>query len=405
MDNGMTTSPKRSRAIGSYDGWLGRFPRQAVAIMCMVFIALTVGCPNVPVGQPSTGNGNDEEPPDVVITSKMITPSTGFGLSALEEPISLFYSVDESATDVRGFRVPVADGVLNSAPIGERVITATNLAVGANQVLSFDPGEAGIGFFRVGILFKIDGVEEDAESQAVIRVQGSPDPIFIQPGIALSLVDRGDNVFISFDVRDPEGDVQWRLFYLSETDSLNVPQDQLGTAIGTGSGNGGSFTFPTSSLEPGDYQLGISATDSGSSIAVTVANGQSARIVTIPNLTTTAPILRVTGASVPMPPTIEVTEPATTVTIATGESFTILFTGTILEPGATGTIEVFFDLDKNVSNGFVETIAVVPAETTSVMFPTNALPPPGTYFIGALIFDGVNPEVTDYASGSIIVAP
>mgnify|MGYP001604540570 CR=1 FL=1 len=388
-----------------FDGcWLGRFPRQAGAILCMVLLALSGGCPNFSGGPTPTDNGNDNVPPDGDTTAEIITPSTGFGMSALDPPVSVLYSVDESATNVRGFYFPVADGSLDSAPIGERVITATDLEVGVRQVFSFDPEEAGVGFYRVGIIFTLNGAEDDISSRAVIQVQGSPDPTFIQPSPALTEVTQGADVFISFDVRDPEGNVQWRLFYLSETDSRDNPADLLGTGLATGSGNAGTFTLTTGSLEPGDYQLGISATDSGSSIAVTVANGESDRIVTIPNTTTTAPILRVIEASVPMPPTIAITAPgATNVSIQSNESFTIRFTGEIHEPGATGTIEVFYDTDNDVGNGFVTIAADLSVSTTSVLFPTGV--PGGTYFIGATILDGINPAVTVYAAGKLIVTP
>lgn len=405
MGIGMTTSPKRSRAFGSDDGWLGRFPRQAGAILCMVFLALSGGCPNIPGSQPPPDNGNDNEPPDGDTTAQIITPSTGFPMSVLDLPVSIRYSVDEAATNVRGFYFPVADGSQDSLQIpgSERQITATDLKVGIHQFFSFDPEEAGVGFFRVGIIFNLDGVEDDAESRAVIHVQGSPDPIFIHPTEALTQVDRGDDVFISFDARDPEGDVQWRLFFLSETDSRDNPADLLGTGLATGSGNAGTFTLPTGTLEPGDYQLGISATDSGSSIAATVASGKSGRIVTIPSASVSTPKLKVVAAGQALPPTIEVTEPATTVTIPTGGSFTIRFTGTILEPGATGTIEVFYDDNVIVGDGFVLIGLPLAASATSVGLPTDVLQ--GTYFIGATIFDGINSDVTDYAIGKIIVTP
>ena len=387
-------------AIGFHSGWLSRFPRHAGAIFCTVLLALCGGCPNMGGQQPPPDNGNDNVPPDGVTTAEIISPSTGFDMSAHDLPVSVLYNVDESATDVRGFRIPVADGSLNSAPIpgSVRVITATNLAVGVHQFFSFDPGEAGVGYFRVGIEFSLNGVEDDAESQAVIQVQGSPAPVFIQPTQTLMQVSQGTDVFISFDCRDPEGIVQWRLFYLSD------PADELGTGLATGSGNVGMFTLPTDDLVPGDYQLGVSATDSGESVAVTVANGESDRIVTIPNTTTTAPILRVIEASVPMPPTIAITAPgATNVSIHSNESFTIRFTGAVHEPGATGTIEVFYDINDDVGDGFVTIGPPLAASATSVAFPTDVHG--GTYFIGATILDGINPAVTVYAAGKLIVTP
>jgi hypothetical protein len=122
-------------------------------------------------------------------------------------------------------------------------------------------------------------------------------------GIAMGAV--GTDVAISFDAGDPEGDVQWRLFYLSETDSRELPPDQLGTQIGPpGSGNVGNATLSTSGLNPGDYELGLSATDSGMSIANTVAAGDLERIVTIPNTATRGPIVRVVAEVDVVPPTL-----------------------------------------------------------------------------------------------------
>lgn len=394
--------------IWFHEGRLGWLPRQAGAILGTVLLALSGGCPNVPGGSapPDNGNGADPTNGNGDVTAKIITPSTGFGLSALDEPVSFFYSVDESATDVRGFFVPVADGSLNSVAIGDPVISSVGLKTGIQQVFFFDPREAGVGFYRVGIVFSLNGAPGEAVSSAVIHVQGSPDPIFIQPSQPVTPVSRGDDVVIIFDVRDPEEDVQWRLFHLSETDSLNAPVDQLGTELKTGSGNAGVFTLNTGPLSPGDYQLGISATDSGASIAVTAARGESDRIVTFLGVGETARIIEVLGAIEPMPPTIEITAPGSTnVSIPLGGSFTVLFNGTINEPGATGTIEVFYDTDNNRDNGFtiIPGAADLPVTRTSVEFPTNL--PAGTYHIGATIFDGINAEVTVYAVGRLIVQP
>lgn len=391
--------------IRFHSGWLGRFPRQGGTILCTVFLALNGGCPNFPGGPPPVDNGNDNEAADGngEVTAEMITPLTGFGLSALEEPVSFFYSVDESATDVRGFYIPVADGSLNSAPIGDRVITTADLATGVRRVFFFDPEEAGVGFYRVGIEFSLNGQAGDAESQAVIHVQGSPDPIFIQPSESLTQVSQGAEVFISFDVRDPEEDVQWRLFYLSETDSRTDPADQLGTELKTGSGNAGTYTLNTGALAPGNYQLGISATDSGSSVAAT---SDPDRIVTFLGDPVSARFIEVLTPIVSLPPTIEITAPgATNESIPSGGSFTIRFIGTINEPGAIGTIEVFYDTDSDEKNGFttIPGAANLPVSATSVAFPTGV--PAGTYYIGAIISDGINEPVSDYAGGKLIVTP
>jgi len=387
---------------------VARWSWRTATILGVTLVILGGGCPNLGPGNGNengnaneNGNGNTNDNTSGG-TAEIVSPSTSFGLSALDAPVSVLYTVDASATNIRGYYVPVADSGVNSAPIGDRVITATDLPAGVKQVFSFDPQEAGVGFYRVGILYTLNGTEGDVESQAVIQVQGSPNPLFIQPTQALTQVAQGADVFISFDVRDPEGNAQWRLFYLSETDSRDNPADQLGTGLATGSGNVGTFTLPTTSLAPGDYQLGISATDSGSSVAITVATGESERIVTVPNDTVSTPIFRVAEPGAPKPPTLAITAPgATDVALYRDDPFTIRFNGAVHEPGATGTIEVFYDLDDNVANGFTSIASELSPSTTSLPFPTGVAE--GTYRIGATIRDGINPSLTVYAAGKLSV--
>jgi hypothetical protein len=390
-----------------HGGRVGRFTRRITTVVGIVLLAVGGGCPNLVPSDNSNGNGNGNGNGNTNDnssggTAEIISPSTSFGLSALDAPVSVLYTVDASATNIRGFRVPVADSSANSAPIGERAITGTDLHAGVRQVFSFDPQEAGVGFFRVGILYTLNGTEEDVESQAVIQVQGSPNPLFIQPTQALTQVAQGADVSISFDVRDPEGNAQWRLFYLSETDSRDNPADQLGTGLATGSGNVGTFTLKTTSLDPGDYQLGLSATDSGASVAQTVSTGESDRIVTVPNDTVVTPIIRVAEPGASKPPTLTITAPgATDVALYRDDPFTIRFSGAVHEPGATGTIEVFYDLDDTVGNGFESIAPDLPVSTTSIPFPTGV--PEGTYHVGASINDRINPSVTVYAVGKLSV--
>ena len=53
----------------------------------------------------------------------------------------------------------------------------------------------------------------------------------------------------------------------------------------TGTGNTGAHTLATTDMAIGGYEIGISATDTGKSIAATVSDGFGDRIVTIPNNT------------------------------------------------------------------------------------------------------------------------
>jgi hypothetical protein len=373
-----------------------------VAGVCATLLVVGPGCPGVPAPGDNT---NDNTDGDGEVTAQIVSFSQNFGVSALDPPISVLYTVTGTPDSIAGFYVPVADESAGSAPIGERVIVVSALSPGTNRAFSFDPAAAGIGYYRVGLIVMVDGVELTPTplSTGVIQVQGPPEPRFIQPADAVTGVWKGDDLFISFDAGDPEGDVRWRLFYLAESDSRDNPPDELGTQIKTGSGNVGSATLSTSSMNAGEYEIGLSATDSGFTIATTVANGDLDRIVTIPNDLQSGPIIRVVDTTEVEPPLVVFTDPgASGVALFRDEAYTLRFRITISEPGATGYVELFYDDDDEVDNGYEDTIAEdLPASATSYPLPTNL--PEGVWYIGATVrtVGGISPATTYYAPGTI----
>lgn len=270
----------------------------ALAAACGVVTILTIGCPNPPDDNNNgNGNGNNNGNDNTAVEAEIISPTTNFGISELEEPVSVLYTVEEDAENIQGYYVPVAGAATDSPVIGDRVVAANDLEAGERMAFNFDPGEAGVGYFRVGILFDLaDQTDLSAESNSTIEVQGPPDPIFILPPDDINAVISGQTVQIAFDARDPQAIVQWRLFYFTPQDPLDNPANQLGTEIATGSGNVGNVTLLTEDLPLGDYQLGLSATDSGQSIASTVANGEFRRIVTVPSIGEITPTIRIIAA-------------------------------------------------------------------------------------------------------------
>ncbi|MCH7592402.1 MAG: hypothetical protein IH989_06465, partial [Planctomycetes bacterium] len=236
------------------------------------------------------------------VTARIISIIANAGLSIDDPAIVIFYKVTGVPDSISAFFVPVSDNSPDAQEIGERQSLAQNLpASGVDVFFQFFPTGAGVGFFRVGIEVTTDAQVIEAFSDGVIQVQGRPDPCFTQPcdpatsgqtlnGCGGLVCDRfhdvtvgnQDGVNIAFDAGDPEGAVKWRLFYLRETDSTGNPADQLGVEILTGSGNLGIVAFVTLELALGDYELGLSATDSGMSVAETVAfDGNDDRIVTV----------------------------------------------------------------------------------------------------------------------------
>lgn len=390
---------------------------QLLFFVCTLGLIVLGACtPNNP-----PQNNNDNESTGGV-EARVVSFVSNFAVSELEfPPPSVLYTVEKvpanTTTTVTGRIVQVADNSPGAQPIADPVEIATNLPTGTNRSFSLclkptdDPNgvcsleNIGVGFYRVQIVVSPQGFNQTiSESTGVVQIQGPPDPVFIQP-VGINFVTeaiQGETVLISFDVGDPEGDVQWRLFYLTEDDSLTDPADRIGTQLATGTGNVGTYSLATSILSLGDYQIGISATDSGSSIAATVASGRPDLIVTIPaDDADQTPIVRVVAETEPVPPTIAITSPgAAGANLFRDQEFTIQFTATAGEPGANPVIELVVDSDTNFSNGFVQSIASsLPITVSSYPLPTDL--PEGEYYIGAQIDDRINPPVTAYSAGTI----
>ena len=241
----------------------------------------------------------------VAVTARINSILASASLSIDDPTIVIFYTVTGTPDSISAFFVPVSDNSPDAQETGARQSLGQTLpASGTNAFFQFFPTGAGVGFFRVGIEVTTDGQVIEALSDGVIHVQGRPDPCFTQPcdpaasgqtlnGCGGLVCDRfhevtvgnQDGVNISFDAGDPEGVVQWRLFYLRGTDSAANPADQLGVEILTVSGNihvDVRFETGALGLAVGEYELGLSATDSGMSVAGTVGfDGNNDRIVTV----------------------------------------------------------------------------------------------------------------------------
>ena len=316
-------------------------------------------------------------------------------------PVSVIYTVTGTPDTLQGYYVRMETASSDSLRAAEPVPLATGLSTGTFASFDFDPAAAGVGYYRVGVVATVGEDDKTFESTGTLVVEGAPDPIFILP-VTGTQVPEGDDVEISFDVRDPEGQVYWRLFYLSATDARDASPEDLGTELLTGQGNAGTYTFSTTGLITGTYEIGLSATDSGSSVAATVLDGKLSQIVTIGNEDAAGPTFEIVEQSDAMPPTIQFLEPGSSdIELYGDELLTLQFLGAAPEPGATGSIDLFVDLDRNVSNGVTTFAEALPVSTTTYDLPTDLAE--GTYNIGATIRDDINDPVTVYATGQVIV--
>ncbi len=420
------TSRTTGTALRQPAQWFG-------VVLCVGLLIVTVGCAPGET-QPDGDNGdlNGTGGGTSGLDARIVSFQSDFGVSELEPPVSVIYDaeLDASISQISGFYVPVADTSAGAAPIGDRVITHPVLPTGTSQAFSFDPQEAGVGNYRVGIVITIGDQQYFEESIGVIRVEGPPDPFFVQPCdprfpdpsdpdeicTGITEVSPGADVPIAFDAGDPEGVVQWRLAYLDADDSRDASPHELGTQLLVGSGNVGNFTFSTSGLTAGDYEIALSATDSGFSISTTVSNGDLDRIVTIPRVseetgeTVSGPIIRINEERVASPPSVEITTPGNSdVELFGDQVFTIEFAATVEEPGATGLVDIFYDDDANYDNRIFLIDVDLPDTTTSLEWDIaekddgEYVVKDGSYYIGASIRDGVNPRVVRYASGKVII--
>jgi len=368
---------------------------------CTVTLLLAVGCPGLPAGTDNdNSDGTNTNGTDGEITGQILNVSRTVQISELEEPLSILYSVTASnQAGITSFYVPL--GGTEEDRVG---IDTTSPLLAGNGQFPFDPQVTGVGTFRVGLVITDGGDEKTITCEGMIQVQGRPDPVFVQPSGLVEIVRAGVEVTIRFDAGDPEGFVRWRVFYLTASDSRNVPADQLGTQIGPpGSGNVGGRVFATIGLAAGDYQIGISATDTGDSIATAVDKGDDDRIVTV-----FGPIIRLLADDASPPPTVAILAPSSAdVALFGDQSFTVEVRAQVFDPGG-GQLEVFYDTDMKLTNGFAATIGAVTVsasasddepQTLSFALPTDLAE--GTYYIGASITDGINATVSTYALGTI----
>lgn len=364
-------------------------------------MVVAVGCPatdSVPApDQNGNVSNNGVDPSDTTITAEVKSFKSNFPISELADPVDVVYSVTGNPTNIDGFYVPVSAGG-GELPGAVPVISAPDLPAGAGLSFPFDP-KIDIGYYRVGLIITDGSKQIEVRSLGTIQVQGAPDPEFIRPAPEEATVFAGTDVTVSFNAGDPEDDVQWRLFYTTDQTDFNESVDEQGVtlAVSVNMSNVGTAQFFTDGLPPGEYTLWLAATDSGTSIAATVQNGNESQIVTAQGPTVTI----VADPPPPVQPSIVITVPgAGGIQLFGDNGFNILFTGTVTD-SESGLIDVLYDSDEDHTNGFELIAEGLDDSVTAWPFPTNL--PEGEYYVGVRIDDGINDPVTAWAVGTAAV--
>ncbi|MCH8147483.1 MAG: FG-GAP repeat protein [Planctomycetes bacterium] len=350
--------------------------RMAIALSAILLLSV-VGCPMTePI---DNGDGTNTNGTDLLasVSGEIVTLRNNLIASELEAPIAIHYSITgvPPQSVISAFFVTVPDPATAISSEDSRVIFRTDLVAG-ESAFNFDPSNAGSGYHKLGLLVRLGDETVEIVSAGVVVVEGGPSPRFVQPADATTVVMAGDPVPVTFDAGDPQDDVAWRLFLLAPTDSRDNPEDRLGEALDTGFGNIGRFTLSTLGRPVGRYELGLSATDSGLSIAATVADGKSDLIVTtIDKVIEIVELVDITD------PTFAFTAPGLTdVDLFGTQDYTIRFEASADPAGGIVEIDIYVDDDCNPSNGKTRlNNDPLPVTATTISLPTDL--PEGTYCV------------------------
>jgi hypothetical protein len=361
-------------------------PFLASGVLAVGLLTALSGCP-----VPGDGNGNaingNTQPQPTTFGILNILSNAAFSRAVA---ITIFYSVPEDAETVEAFyRVLDAPANQGGEPIGIQETIAEGLPAGTNQTFEFDTTGLNPGFYQLGVRTE----DETYFSVGTIELEGPPDPEFLEP-LADVIVRAGDEISVVVDIRDPEGEANWRLFF-QDADAPLAEEGQaadgslLGTRLGEGEGNSINFAWDTSNVTPGEYRLGVSATDVGATIGEVVAAGDADAIVT----TYSDAVVTIRSASSAAEPPV-LTFTTNDQTVLTGDTVEIVFSAETFE-GDQFLVTLYYVLQDGTDDGEEDQTVfatITDPGISSAPFDTEGLDP-GIYEIGGTVDDGVNPPV------------
>ena len=380
--------PSRPFPRKTHSRFARRAGRPALAALIAVSMLLC-GCPSTLNPSPSPGDG----------LSGSISLFSNIRLSG-DQTITIVYSASTTAADVSAFYVQVESTAVDAEKIGDEITFASSLSTGTNQTVALNTSSMDLGIYRIGLVLSDASGSVKVYSQGTIEVTTLPTPTFEAPSQNRTIVP-GTAIELRIDLGDAENAVQWRLFYIDVNATVTgTPIDQLGTAITTGDEDFVIFTWNTSSVPFGTYRVGISVTDSGQSIAQTVAAGDSNEILTVFNEYTVTVQSETPNTQ---PPQITVSRPTEEIQLFDGQTTIVEFDVSVFEGEPSGqSVSVFYDTDGVAGTGDEVTFSAnLPVTATNAVFAANLIAKNKTVHVGVTADDGVNDPVTEYASGTI----
>lgn len=367
------------------------WPAAALGVCALALGGLT-GCP-MDGGDNGNGSGG-------TLTGAIVGLTSNITLSG-SQTLSIRYDADPSATSVEAFYVEVESTDIDAAMIGAEVVFQTNLPTGEGQIATLNTGSIPSGLYRVGLNLSAGTLSVKVLSQGTFRLTDLPVPVFSLPNQDIATIPGSNPVAIQATVGDPENAVNWRVFFIPAGTPIDgVPAGQLGTAIDTGRANEAIVSWSTAGIALGDYQIGISVTDSGQSVVQTSSDGNEDRIVTVLNPFT---VSLVDEEPVPRPPLVQVTKPSGPETLFAGETTLVEFAVTVFEgPPEFQKIDVFYDFDGEADTGDEVIFSPdLPIDAVSAVFSVDMIDQDETVRFGVTADDGKNDPITVYAPGSV----
>lgn len=426
---------------------------------CVVGLVLAISCTNI--GGGGGGDNTNDNGQGSPQRDEILSLRNNFNVSGSGQ-ITIQYNVVAPAT-VSAFYVQVESPTTGSPDIGTPVVFAANAPAGNGQVVTLVYSDLETGAYQVGLNISRPSGNSTVRSQGYLIIEAPPDPEFLAPTENLQIHQGEFVDISFDNRKTPATRVRWRLFYKTydvrdtdqdvvfnaldqcpqtsvdergqvdafgcgptqlaagddfdgdgvpnnadecpatttglDVDRAGCSQDQLGIELAIGDGNENTFRWDTTGVQRANYRLGVSATDTGQSIAATFA-ADSSRIVT----KFAAAIVSIDEpAPPPTPPTLVFNKPIKDVQTFGTEIVEIEFDATIRTAGATGSVDIFLDDDTTPNNGNeIVLLDDASVDTTTTSFSTANLQE-GIYNVGGTIDDSANIPVTVYAAGRVDV--
>jgi hypothetical protein len=225
---------------------------------------------------------------------------------------------------------------------------------------------------------------KQTEEEPITPPNAPPTVAVSEPAGANDVIATNGSFTIIFDAVDADDHASIDLFVATVqtgcTSGLLGGWTQIATGLSEGSGN--SYTWTTSGTEPGMYF-----------VCAKISDGHHAPVFA----------LSPSYLKIDAPPSIALTAPASSVTAPQAGTYSIMFSSSDSDDNAS------INLYRSTSNsgcstglnGWTAITANIPEDTSSsYAWVTNAVTP-GSYFICAMISDGINPPVYSVSAGKI----